>query len=261
MNIVLGGAGLIGKRLVELLHQRGEETCVYDLKCGFDLRFRTPEPVPNAYCWFLAWDVGGAKYILDETQQLSILQHNLLLCQNVFGWLKESQIPFTFTSTQMTSHPSAYGLTKSVGEFWAQQLPQSRVARLWNVYDAEPTTVRSHVIPDMISRARSGTISLMTTGEEQRQFLLADDCAEALIYQREIRQPLADITSGQWISIASVARMIGNFMGAYIVLGEKKGYESLTSYEHPLPKWYPKHALIEGLYLVADRMATEGVIQ
>src|SRR5437773_286522 len=84
-NILLGGAGLIGSALKAELESRGECTVVLDLKNGFDLREHEPEQYgPDAYYWFLAWDVGGAKYIMDPTRQIDILRNNLGLCEKVF---------------------------------------------------------------------------------------------------------------------------------------------------------------------------------
>ena len=120
LNILLGGAGLIGTALGRALGDRGEEIKTYDLKTGVDLREYEPEDIgPDTYYWFLAWDVGGAKYIMDNSQQLSILQHNLSLCQKIFGWLEKREARYTFVSSQMVGYPNAYGVTKAVGETWA----------------------------------------------------------------------------------------------------------------------------------------------
>ncbi len=254
VNLVLGGAGLIGRRLVHLLRSRGEEVLVYDLKNGFDLRLRIPEAPSGAYCWFLAWDVGGAQYILDQSMQEQILQNNLLLCQSVFPWLKQNGIPFTFTSTQMIFYPNAYGLTKAVGEFWTKCLDTGLVARLWNVFDAEEPSLRSHVIPDLIQQSSTGTIKLLTSGEERRQFLLADDCAEALVHQRETGQTTADITSGTWVRVREVADAIGKITGVHVLLGDQRGYETLTLPNNPLKGWSPQYTLRSGLEIVVQRM-------
>ncbi len=86
LNVLLGGAGLVGSALGRKLVATGETTKVYDLKTGVDLRQYEPEDVSDdVYYWFLAWDVGGAKYIMDDTQQLSILRNNLSLCSSSWG--------------------------------------------------------------------------------------------------------------------------------------------------------------------------------
>lgn len=259
LNILLGGAGLVGTALDRALSDRGEETKVYDLKTGVDLREYEPEDFgPDTYYWFLAWDVGGAKYIMDDSQQLSILRHNLDLCHKVFGWLEKRNARYTFVSSQMVGYPNAYGVTKAVGETWARLVGRGLITRLWNCYDAEEPAQRSHVIPDLLVQARSGTIRLLTSGEERRQFLHADDVARALIFQRDIGQPLADVTSGSWVSVRDVAETIGRQLSAQVVVGRKRGYESLVEPSHWLQGWRPAIDLAAGLIRVIERMKCNG---
>lgn len=255
LNVLLGGAGLIGSALNRKLLERGEETKVYDLKTGVDLREYEPGNVTgDVYYWFLAWDVGGAKYIMDSSRQLSILRNNLRLCDKIFGWLKKREGRFTFVSTQMVGYPNAYGVTKAVGETWARIVGDGLITRLWNCYDAEEPSHRSHVIPDLVAQAKTGTINLLTSGEERRQFLHADDVAEGLVFQREIRQPLADVTSGNWVSIREVAELVGRQLNAKVVLGQNSGYESLVDSTHLLARWKPRIDLPTGVSMVIRQM-------
>jgi len=259
VNIILGGEGLIGTALGRKLSALGERTVVYDIKSGFDLRSSVPDEHPgNAYYWFLAWDVGGAKYIMDEGAQADILRSNLRLCDRVFGWLDRRGARYTFTSTQMVNYPNAYGITKGVGEYWARLAGRGLIARLWNVYDAEEPSVRSHVIPDLVQQGRGGDIRLQTDGTERRQFLHADDCAEGLIRQRESGQPLAEITTGSWVPIREVAEIIGRLMGARVHPGPAPGYESLIEPRHTLPGWSPRIELETGLRMVIAAMLENG---
>lgn len=259
LNIVLGGAGLIGRALVDELHSRGEGTAVFDLTDGFDLRFEVPRIAGNAYCWFLAWDVGGVKYITNESQQVGILRSNLALCDRVFGWLRTTRIPFTFVSTQMVGYPNAYGITKQVGEYWCSLCEDARIARLWNCYGAEEVSVRSHLVPDLVRQGvRDQQIKLMTNGEEHRQFLHAIDCAQALIAQRECGQPVADITSGKWIPVRQVAECVAEQLSCPLDLGPKPGYESRVDPTHPLPNWQPAIGLEEGIAMVIEKMRQSG---
>jgi nucleoside-diphosphate-sugar epimerase len=259
LNILLGGAGLIGTALDRALSDRGEQTKVYDLKTGVDLREYEPEDFgPDTYYWFLAWDVGGAKYIMDNSQQLSILQHNLGLCHKVFRWLEKRNARYTFVSSQMVGYPNAYGVTKAVGETWARLVGRGLITRLWNCYDAEAPTQRSHVIPDLLVQAKTGTIRLLTSGEERRQFLHADDVAHALIFQRDSGQPLADVTSGTWVAVRNVAVIIGRQLNAQVVPGRERGYESLVEPSHWLQGWQPTIDLASGLAQVIGRMRSNG---
>ena len=50
--------------------------------------------------------------------------------------------------------------------------------RFWNVYGPQKYGERSHVITDFIHKLRTtGLITMMTSGEEKRQFLHTEDCA------------------------------------------------------------------------------------
>lgn len=259
VNVLLGGAGLIGSALNRALAARGEETRVYDLKTGVDLRDYEPEdPSRNAYYWFLAWDVGGAKYLMDQQQQLSILKHNLGLCEKIFGWLEKRNAYFTFVSSQLAGYPNAYGVTKALGETWTRLVGHGLVVRLWNCYDAEEPSKRSHVIPDLIAQAKTGTIRLLTSGEERRQFLHVDDVAEALIHQRENGQRVADVTSGDWVPVREVASLVAEELGAKVIPGTDRGYESLVEPQHPLEGWSPCIGLADGIRLVIERMTKKG---
>ncbi|MEM9296435.1 MAG: NAD(P)-dependent oxidoreductase [Planctomycetota bacterium] len=261
VNVILGGAGLLGSALQRKLQAQGEESVVYDLKDDYDLRFQNP-PAPDgdAYYWFLAWDVGGAKYITGPESQMRILTGNLRLMERVFGWLHERKARFTFVSTQMIGYPNAYGITKLVGEYWSSLAGDPLVARLWNCYDAEEPSKRSHVMPDLIEQGAKGAIKLLTTGVERRQFLHADDVADALIHQRQTAQPLADITTGQWVPILDVANEIAKHFNADVVPGEAEGYESLVEPKHWLEGWKPALDLEQGVERVVQRMRQHGWI-
>lgn len=259
INVLLGGAGLVGSALHRRLRERGEETVVYDLKNGFDLReYELEDPGSPAYYWFLAWDVGGAKYLMDEARQLSILKHNLRLCERIFGWLEKRDAAFTFVSSQLSGYPNAYGATKAVGEAWTRLVGRGLVARLWNCYDAQEPSQRSHVIPDLIAQAQTGTIRLLTSGEERRQFTHVDDAARALILQRDSGQSVADITSGNWVSIRQVAEIIAQQFQSTVRTCAEQGYESLVDPSHPIQGWAPLIDLEAGISLVVARMREKG---
>jgi nucleoside-diphosphate-sugar epimerase len=259
VNVLLGGAGLIGSALDRKLRDRGEETRVYDLKTGFDLReHEPPDPKGEAYYWFLAWDAGGAKYLMDRSQQRSILRHNLSLCERVFGWFELRQARFTFVSSQLAGYPNAYGTTKAIGETWAGLLEFGLITRLWNCYDAEESSTRSHVIPDFVVQAKSGKIRLLTSGEERRQFLHADDVADALIFQRQTGQVLADVTSGTWVSVVDVAKLVAKEFSANVSPSADRGYENLVEPARLLEGWQPSIDLPVGIPMVIERMRKNG---
>src|SRR6478672_10682893 len=120
-NLVLGGSGLIGSALVQHPRGIGEEAINLDITLGNDLREMDLTPYSNVdYVWFLAWDVGGAKYLTAEKNLLQILRNNTILCERVFHFLEQTNIPFLFTTTQLADVHNTYGITKIMGEEWTR---------------------------------------------------------------------------------------------------------------------------------------------
>lgn len=228
-NLVLGGSGLVGAPLCQYLRSIGEEVINIDYHNGeqFDLKTMDLEPYAKVdYVWFLAWDVGGAKYLTNEKNLLNIMRNNSELCVKVFKFLEAHQLPFMFTSTQLANVDNVYGLTKIMGEQWTQLLG-GKIVRFWNVYGWEVPGERSHVIPDLIQQGlQKGRIDLMTTGEEERQFVHVDDCAQNLVSIRDEAIKEVDMTSGNWIKIKDVAAIIANELQVPMYVGEKVGYQN-----------------------------------
>lgn len=247
-EIVLGGEGFIGKYLVGELRSQGAHVLVYDLKNGYDLRL-SPPPLNhrNSYVWFLAWDVGGAQYLMNKQNQINILRNNLLLCQTVFPWIAEHDLPSTFVGTQMAGYPNAYGITKLVGEYWAKLTPRCIVSRFWNVYGLEDSSERSHVVTDLVRSGLDGHVSCLTSGSERRQFLYVKDCVDGLLHQRKIGQGIADISSGVWTPIRQVVETIAREIRTPAQFGDECGYESIVEPTMPLAGWSPRYSLIDGI--------------
>jgi nucleoside-diphosphate-sugar epimerase len=100
---------------------------------------------------------------------------------NTFEMLEKTNTPFIFASSQMSNMThSTYGILKSVGEKYTNSLNGINV-KFWNVYGYETNEEKSHVITDFIKMAKKdGCIKMRTTGDEVRQFLFGEDCAEGL---------------------------------------------------------------------------------
>ena len=186
--LVLGSAGLIGSALCQYLRDMKHRVITFDLIDSDKQDLRIPnnktllECVENCdFVFFLAWDVGGAKYLSHRQEQFSFMHNNVAIMYNVFDVLSKTNKPFLFTSSQMSDVPnSTYGLTKLLGEQISKSL-NSVVVKLWNVYGYEPVSEKSHVVADFINQAlETGHIEMLTDGKEQRQFLYARDCAECL---------------------------------------------------------------------------------
>ncbi|MFA6400835.1 MAG: NAD(P)-dependent oxidoreductase [Salinivirgaceae bacterium] len=224
-NLVLGGSGTIGSALCKELKAHGEEVINLDIKIGYDLRSLNLFNFKEVdYVWFLAWEVGGAKFLYNADNQLQIIQNNTQICQNVFSFLKSTQIPFLFASSQLASYDNAYGVTKKLGEQWSHIINGS-IVRFWNVYGWETPGEKAHIIPDLVVKAlQKQPIKLMTNGEEERQFIFMHDTVKNLIKMREMGLKEADMTNNQWIKIKDLAQIITTKLGTPLELGSEKGY-------------------------------------
>ncbi len=198
-NLVLGSEGFIGKYLCSFLEDRGESVVRFDIKRGEeeDARF-VVLPLSNVdKVFFLAWDVGGAKYLYRGDNQLHQLKWNVSLLQNVMPQLESSKVPFVFASSQLVEDNTVYGITKRLGEFWTVQIGGCFV-RLCNTYGAvEGISDRSHVVSDFVTQSRVGDIKMLTDGSEKRHFVHLEDICETL-YR----------TKNNWISIRDLAGLV-----------------------------------------------------
>jgi nucleoside-diphosphate-sugar epimerase len=232
-NLVLGGSGTIGSELCKQLKTIGEEVINLDLKNGFDLRYNDLTLYKDVdYVWFLAWDVGGAKYLNNSDNFYNILNNNTLIAQRTFTFLKEYSIPFMFTSTQLAAPDNLYGLTKLMGEEWTKLLG-GQLVKLWNVYGWEDASEKSHVITDFILNALlHGRINLLTNGQEERQFIYIEDCVKNMITIREKKELDVDLTNNEWVKIIEVAEHIANDLQATLHPGKKIGYNHKLPAKH-----------------------------
>jgi hypothetical protein len=88
-HLILGGSGTIGKAFCDYLKSCGQEVINIDLKDGFDLRVQSLEPYKDVdLVWFLAWDVGGSKYLNDKLSKRDIIKNNSQICCRVFSFWK-----------------------------------------------------------------------------------------------------------------------------------------------------------------------------
>jgi len=189
MNItILGSAGQIGAYLTEYLRKKGYEVTEFDVVNGEDEDITT---IPNPklmrairmtdFVFVLAFDVGGSRYLKKYQHTFDFVNNNTRILANVFNLLGEYKKPFVFASSQMSNMSySPYGVLKRVGELYTQTL-KGLTVKFWNVYGVENDPEKSHVITDFIRRGfEEGQFEMLTDGTEERQFLYAEDCCEAL---------------------------------------------------------------------------------
>jgi nucleoside-diphosphate-sugar epimerase len=185
---ILGSSGQIGAYLTDYLRQKGHTVYGYDVAENEDQDLRT---IPNLtlehiikasdFVFFLAFDVGGSRYLKRYQHTFDFVNNNTRMMASVFGLLEKHHTRFVFASSQMSnmSH-SPYGTLKRVGELYTQTL-KGLTVKFWNVYGIEKDQEKSHVITDFIRRGfEEGQFEMMTDGTEERQFLYAEDCCEAL---------------------------------------------------------------------------------
>ena len=218
---ILGSAGQIGAYLSEYLTKKGHEVTGIDVVYGpeNDLRV-TPNTyveskIENAdFVFFLAFDVGGSRYLKKYQHTFDFVNNNTRIMANTFRLLERYKKPFVFASSQMSNMSySPYGVMKRVGELHTTAL-KGLTVKFWNVYGIEKDMEKAHVITDFIRRGFEETeFEMLTDGTEERQFLYAEDCCEALETVMECysdfkpEDPL-HITSFNSTSIAEIASII-----------------------------------------------------
>lgn len=252
VNLVIGSEGFVGKSFCNFLEQKGEEVRRFDLKRGIneDGRIFNFDFTDIDRVYFLAWEVGGSKYLYREDIQFVQLDSNLKLMLNIFPQLQAAKVPFLFISSQLAEEvDTVYGTTKRLGEVWTHLIDGVRV-RLWNVYGGyEPPTERSHVVADFAWQAlRTGEIRMLTTGEELRQFIYIDDVCHGFYSALNQKLPnICDISSFEWVPVYRVAEIIANLTSAKVVQGSKRGSTPITPMCGKVPGWVPQISLEEGL--------------
>lgn len=258
-NLIIGSEGFVGVSLCKFLEKKGEKVTRFDIKRSKREDGRTAKLPLKKFdrVYFLAWEVGGAKYLYKKDTQLHQLNCNVELMRNIMPQLQKHKTPFIFISSQLAEEiDTVYGATKRLGEMWTQLLGGACV-RLWNIYGVpEKMTEKSHVTGDFVHQAlTTGKIRMMTTGEEKRQFLHIKDLCEGLhlIMENNHNNAIYDLTSFEWVSVRQLANIIGEYTDAKIIPGKQKGsIRTVTAMKGTPPGWSPKISLKEGVRMMID---------
>ena len=218
---ILGSSGQIGSYLSKYLSKKGCIVREFDVLNG---EHQDMTHIPNTYLrnaimesdfvFFLAFDVGGSHYLKKYQHTFKFINNNTRIMANVFGYLEDYQVPFVFASSQMSNMGySPYGVMKRVGELYTRSLNGS-IVKFWNVFGIEKDMEKAHVITDFIVKGfETGVIDMMTDGTEEREFLYAEDCCEALetimgCYDQFTCDDELHITTGISTSILEIAQII-----------------------------------------------------
>ena len=221
---ILGSDGQIGAPLTKYFKDQGHKVLRVDIKKGEAEDLAIPNKdveywIEMAdYVIFLAFDVGGSKYLAAQQDSFDFINNNVNIMSNVFQMLKKHDKPFLFASSMMVSkmEESTYGLLKRLGEVWTQSCDKGLSVRFWNIYGPEELGEKSHVITDFVDQIRThDCLSLLSTGTEARDFLHVDDCARAIdkIMQNHDdfdRQQEIHLCSGRMTTINELAFIVRN---------------------------------------------------
>lgn len=277
---VLGSSGQIGAYLTEYLRKKGHY--VYE----FDKVNNSEEDmtiIPNLlleeriadsdFVFFLAFDVGGSRYLKKYQHTFEFINNNTRLMSNGFELLKKYNKKFIFASSQMSNMSySPYGVLKNIGELYTKSL-NGLTVKFWNVYGIEKDYEKSHVITDFIRKGfETGVIDMLTDGQEEREFLYAEDCCEAL---ETIMQNYTDFTSDdnlhitsfkstKVIDIANIIKFKFNLIGKYdIKLKPSNEKDSVQMDKKNKPDmyltnwWIPKTTIEDGISKVFEDMKND----
>ena len=274
--LILGSSGQIGAYLTEYFKKKDYDVREFDIVNDDEQDIRKFEN-PNLHAavatadfiFFLAFDVGGSRYLKKYQHTFDFIHNNSRIMVNAFEYIKRYEKPFVFASSQMSNMGhSPYGVLKNVGELYTKSL-NGLVVKFWNIYGIEKDMDKSHVITDFIKKGfETGTIDMITDGTEEREFLYAEDCCEALetVMDRYSDFSSSDnlhITSGVSTSILEVARQIQLYFGGIqkeveIVPSEEKDevQKDARNIADPyfLKWWQPKTSLVKGIGKVFTEM-------
>ena len=276
---ILGSSGQIGSYLTEYLRKKDYEVFEFDIVNG---EYQDMTHIPNTYLrnaimnsdfvFFLSFDVGGSHYLKKYQHTFNFIDNNARMMVNVFGLIDQYEKPFVFASSQMSSMSySPYGVLKRVGELYTKSL-QGLIVKFWNVYGIERDMEKAHVITDFIHKGfKTGKIDMMTDGKEQREFLYAEDCCEAMEtilqnYNSFSSDDELHITTGASTSILEIAQYIQVLFKKInleidIVPNKSKDevQKDARNISDPYIKkwWTPKTNIVDGLSKVFDQIKLE----
>ena len=273
---VLGSSGQIGAYLSEYLSRKGHIVREFDIVNGIH---QDMTHIPNTYLrnaimesdfvFFLAFDVGGSRYLKKYQHTFDFVNNNTRLMANAFGLLEQYDKPFIFASSQMSNMSySPYGTLKRVGELYTESLG-GLIVKFWNVYGIEKDHKKAHVITDFIRKGfEDGDFEMLTDGEEVRQFLYAEDCCEGLEavmknYDEFYANDPLHITNFDYTTIREVAIIIENefrLIGKPVNITPGKASDTVQldkrNEADPFIRkyWSPKTDLVTGISKVFEAM-------
>ena len=249
--IVTGGAGFLGRHVVDLLKRRGVRVIVprssnWDLRVWDQANGLIEESKPDLVI-HAAWTGGGIGFMREHPG--IITRDNLLMNTHVIEACRKHSVPKFVGVGSICSYPkftrvpskekdlwngfpeetnAAYGLSKKMmlvmTQAYAQEFLMNGIHLLmvnlygpWDNFDVSS----SHVIPAMIRKfivgreRREKQVALWGDGSPTREFLHVSDAAEAIILAAErydSPEPV-NIGSSEEISIRDLAAQVAGIVG------------------------------------------------
>jgi len=277
---ILGSSGQIGAYLSEYLRSKGHVVIDFDKveTLNHDMTVIPNQYLENAietadFVFFLAFDVGGSRYLKKYQHTFQFINNNIRLMANAFGLLQKYNKRFIFASSQMSNMSySPYGVLKNVGELYTKSL-NGLIVKFWNVYGIEKDYDKSHAITDFIRKGfETGVIDMLTDGEEEREFLYAEDCCEALEvimenytdFTSEDNLHITSFHSTKIIDVANIIKGQFNLIGKYDVKlqpSTEKDSVQMDKRNKPdtfITKWWiPKTTVETGISKIFEVMKNE----
>ena len=108
--LVLGSSGQVGAYLTDYLRNKGYDVREFDIVNGPG-QDMTTIPNPELYrhimmadfVFFLAFDVGGSRYLKKYQHTFEFINNNTRLMANAFTLIEKYKKPFVFASSQMSN--------------------------------------------------------------------------------------------------------------------------------------------------------------
>ena len=273
--LILGSEGQVGLHLKSYLKSKNYNVMGFDIveKNNQDLRkfnnkLLISKIKKSDFIYFLAFDVGGSRYLKKYQNTFEFLSNNIRIMENTFTLVKKFKKPFLFASSQMSNMTySNYGILKNLGEKYSQIL-DGLVVKFWNVYGIEHDLNKSHVITDFILKGiKKKKINMLTDGQEVRDFLYAEDCCigleKIMLKYKEIKRlkKSIDLTSTKYVKIIYVANIIKKLLlkkniKIKIIPSKLKDSVQLNKKNkadrYLFKFWKPKFSLQEGISKIID---------
>ncbi len=274
--LILGSSGQVGAYLSEYLVKKGYEVTNFDVLNNEKEDLRV---IPNDYLercieesdfiFFLAFDVGGSRYLRKYQNTFEFINNNSRLMVNTFDYLSKYKKRFVFASSQMSNmNFSPYGVLKNVGELYTKSL-SGLIVKFWNVFGIEKDMEKAHVITDFIKKGfEEREFQMLTNGLEEREFLYAEDCCEALeklmLHYEEFNSNddlhITSFESNTILEIASIVESLFKREGLDIKIKPGKEIDQVQRSQKNRPNqyitkwWRPRTTLQEGIGQVFEHM-------